>query len=105
MIAAPRSTPAIERPEPLPSPVCGSSAITSAGRPVRSLIRPATMPITPGCHPVPASTGTRAVVLPGKLRFGLDLHLGLDRAAFLVQFGQADGDVARPRPDRSSSAG
>ena len=55
--AAPRSTPAIERPEPLPA-FSPSSAITIAGRPSLSFSRPATMPITPGCQPSPATTAT-----------------------------------------------
>ena len=46
--AAPRSSPVTERPDPLARP----SAIpaTQAGRLNRSLIRPATMPTTPGCQ-------------------------------------------------------
>ena len=55
--AAPRSTPVIERPEPLPTP-SSSSAMTIAGRPSFSFSRPATMPITPGCQPAPATTAT-----------------------------------------------
>ena len=41
--ARPRSTPAIERPEPVPMPP-GSSAMAKAGRPNRSLSRAATRP-------------------------------------------------------------
>src|SRR5439155_760250 len=55
--ARPRSTPAIERPEPVPMPP-GSSAIAKAGRPNFSLSLPATMPTTPGCQPSAAVTTT-----------------------------------------------
>ena len=55
--AAPRSTPVIERPEPVPMPP-GSSAIAKAGRPKRSFSRAATSPTTPGCQPCPAVTTT-----------------------------------------------
>ena len=49
--AWPRSTPGIERPEPVPfSP---NSAIANAGRPKRSFRRAATRPTTPGCQPSP----------------------------------------------------
>ena len=57
--AAPRSTPEIDRPEPLPVP-SSISAMTIAGRPKRSLSRPATMPITPGCQPLPMTVSTAA---------------------------------------------
>ena len=53
----PRSTPGIERPEPVPMPP-GSSAMAKAGRPKRSLSRAATRPTTPGCQPSPAVTTT-----------------------------------------------
>ena len=55
------------RPLPVPSSV---SAITIAGRPKRSFIRPATMPITPWCQPplitmmTGASVCSRRPVLP-----------------------------------------
>ena len=52
-IAAPRSTPGTERPEPLPSPP--AKPITTAGRPKASLSRAATMPTTPGCQPSAAA--------------------------------------------------
>ena len=55
--AAPRSTPEIERPEPLPMP-SSPSATTMAGRCSFSLSRPATMPITPGCQPGAATIAT-----------------------------------------------
>ena len=49
-----RSNAGIERPEPVPS--SPSSAISTAGRWWRSAIRDATIPMTPGCQPSPAST-------------------------------------------------
>ncbi len=49
-----RSNAGIERPEPVP---CSPSSATSThGRWWRSAIREATIPMTPGCHPSPAST-------------------------------------------------
>ena len=51
--AAPRSTPEIERPDPLPMPVLAERDRRSPGGRSFSLSRPATMPITPGCQPSP----------------------------------------------------
>jgi len=53
----PISTPAIERPEPVPMPPA-SSAMAKAGRPNFSLSRAATRPTTPGCQPWAAVTTT-----------------------------------------------
>ena len=61
--AAPKSTPEIDRPEPLPPP-SSVSAITIAGRPKRSLMRPATMPITPWCQPEFITVMTAAPLNP-----------------------------------------
>src|ERR1700724_173057 len=55
--ALPRSTPPIERPEPVPMPP-GSSAIAKAGRANFSFSREATRPTTPGCQPSDAVTIT-----------------------------------------------
>src|SRR5437868_3134249 len=61
--AAPRSTPEMERPEPLPVP-SSVSAMTIAGRPNRSLIRPATIPITPWDQPPRLDQRAEADILP-----------------------------------------
>ena len=92
--AAPRSTPEIERPEPLPLP-SSPSAMTMAGRPKRSLMRPATMPITPGCQPRAHDRQDRRAVEPGRLALGLLAHQHLDRAALLVEPVELGGDGAR----------
>ena len=56
---ASRSKPGMLRPEPRPPP-SPSSEITIAGRWWRSTRREATIPITPGCQPSPASDQRRA---------------------------------------------
>ena len=53
----PRSTPWIERPEPVPMPP-GSSAMAKAGRLKRSFSRAASRPTTPGCQLAAAVTTT-----------------------------------------------
>ena len=59
--------------------------MTSAGLPVFSLIRPATMPITPACQPWPETTATRAAVEVSSQIFELtgagstSSRFGLDR--------------------------
>ena len=68
--AAPRSTPEIDRPEPLPVP-SSVSAMTIAGRPNRSLMRPATIPITPWCQPLLITVMTGASAWPRGLLLGL----------------------------------
>ena len=93
--AAPRSTPEIERPEPLPVP-SSSSAMTIAGRPDLSLIRLATMPITPGCQPRPETRIRRRVVLGFAAcasACSRDQHL--DRAPLLVEPVELRCDGAR----------
>src|SRR5262249_39872439 len=90
--ARPRSTPVIERPEPVPMPP-GSSAMAKAGRPNRSFNRAATRPTTPRCQP--SAAGTTAAPLPSTPRaaterghgLGLGLRQGgeLDRLAFAVE--------------------
>ncbi len=63
--AAPRSTPETDRPDPLPMPP--SSATTMAGRPIRSLMRLATIPMTPGCQPAPEMIATARLPCPASL--------------------------------------
>ena len=92
--AAPRSTPLIDRPEPLPVP-SSSSAMTIAGRPKRSLIRPATIPITPGCQPRPMTMITGASACACGLRLGLFGDQHLDRPPLLVQAVELGGDGPR----------
>ncbi len=92
--AAPRSTPEIDRPDPLPVP-SSISAMTIAGRPKRSLIRPATMPITPGCQPLAMTMmHGRAVALRG-LFLRLLAYQHLDRAALLVEPVELGGNASR----------
>ncbi len=55
--AAPKSTPAIDRPEPLPTP-CSSMAMTIAGRPELFLQSPGDDADDAGCQPSPATTAT-----------------------------------------------
>ena len=89
--AAPRSTPEIERPEPLPSP-SSPKAMTMAGRRSRSFSRPATMPITPGCQPGAATMATARLPCAAAQRLGRLGHDLLDRAALLVEPVELGGD-------------
>jgi len=66
--AAPRSTPEIERPEPLPMP-SSPSATTMTGRCSFSFSLPATMPITPGCQPGAATRATARFDWPAESVF------------------------------------
>ena len=89
--AAPRSTPEIERPEPLPMP-SSPSATTMAGRWSFSLRRPATMPITPGCQPGAATMATARLPCAPAERLGRLADRRLDRAALLVEPVELGGD-------------
>ena len=76
--------PGTERPEPLASP----SAIpaTQAGRLKRSLIRPATMPTTPGCHAGPLTTSVACplAACASAARMRIVQHRRLDLLALAV---------------------
>ena len=107
--ARPRFTPGCDRPEPLPTPVAGSTPMTTTGLRQRSRSRPATMPTTPGCQSSPATTMHGAVRRIGArlstLRDGGLGHLALHLAAGRVQGVQLGGECARPRRDRRWTAG
>ena len=111
--ALPRSTPEIERPEPVPMPP-GSSAIANAGRANFSFSREATRPTTPGCQPSEAVTMTDALVLEPersqRLGFGLRFRRLLDDAALgveAIEFGgdpRGLGDIAFQQQPHARSA-
>ena len=91
--AWPRSTPASERPEPVPTPF-GWKAMAKAGRPKRSLSRAAISPTTPGCHPRLAVTRTAGSLAAGASppRPRRASRRGLDRLALVVQAIELGGD-------------
>jgi hypothetical protein len=66
--------------------------MTMEGLPLFSFIRPATMPMTPGCHPLPDS---RVVMLRGQHRLCFFLHHRLDGAALFVELVKFGSDAAR----------
>ena len=84
------------RPEPRPDPD-SSSAMRTHGLQWRSTSRDATMPMTPGCHPSPASTSAGSWPCSRQRRLGRegDSHLGV--LALAVQEVQLAGDLARAR--------
>jgi hypothetical protein len=92
--AAPRSTPLIDRPEPLPVP-SASSAMTIAGRPNFSFRRAGDDADDAG---MPAATGDDQQAVAFALfcpLFGRLLDQHLDRPALLVQPVELGGDRAR----------
>ena len=92
--AAPRSTPLIERPEPLPMP-SSSSAMTIAGRP-KLLLEPAGDDADHARMPAAAGDddhGALACACGAARRLLADQHL--DRAALLVEPVELGGDGAR----------
>ena len=62
----------LDRCAPSPCPSSPSSAISTTGRWWRSASREATIPITPGCQPSPASTYAARCAQRRDLRFGLE---------------------------------
>ena len=112
--ACPRSTPAIERPDPVPySP--GSSAMAKAGRPYRSLSRRCDEADHAGMPAFRRRDHHRALLLDAERRHRLGFRLGerrlLDRLPFTVEaveFGREPGAfgriVARAGADARASA-
>ena len=83
MIAAPKSTPGIDRPDPLPRPLFASRAITSVGLPV--LDPPRNDPDHAGMPAFAMDDSQGAVCLTRHLRLASLLNLRLDRTAFFVE--------------------
>ena len=92
--AAPRSTPLIDRPDPLPVP-SSSSAMTIAGRPKRSFDAPGDDADHAGVPAAAHDRDDRRLGLVARLRLGLFGDQHLDRPPLLVQAVELGGDGAR----------